>query len=160
VTHFYIIIIIIIIIIIDKNLLAWFEYKLCESYIIRTETIKDMGCAFLSSHGPHIFRQSSCWIYCLLQLFPFPPLEKVLMLYCTLVTLEYASVAWNSVTRADASNLECFQWKFLSLCLCRFPNHLQYNYVKVSNFLNSHTLSVTSSHLAAPFLIKLIVCDG
>jgi hypothetical protein len=120
------------------------------------------------------------------KLFPIPPLESVLMLYCTLVTSEYASVAWNSVTRADASNLErmyCtlvtseyasvavtradasnlerIQRKFLSLCLYHFPNHLQYNYVKVSNFLNSRTLSVTrSSHLAAPFLIKFIVYDG
>jgi len=82
------------------------------------------------------------------------------MLYWTLVTSEYASLAWNSVTRADASNLERIQRKFLSLCLCRFPNHLQYNYVKVSNFLNSHFLGVTRSHLAAPFLIKLIVYDA
>jgi len=99
-------------------------------------------------------------LLCAVTFFAFPPLESVLMLYCALVMSECASDAWNSVTRADASNLERIQRKILSLCLCRFPNHLQYNYVKVSNFLNSLTLIVTRIHLAAPFLIKLIVYDG
>ena len=58
--------------------------------------------------------------------FSFSSLQSLLMLYCTLVTpkLEYASVAWNSITSTDTSKLERIQRKFISLCHRRFIQSL------------------------------------
>ena len=43
-------------------------------------------------------------------------LHRLLTLYCTLVTpkMEYASVAWNSITLSDACKLQRIQQKFIS----------------------------------------------
>jgi hypothetical protein len=68
--------------------------------------------------------------------FSFSSLQSLLMLYCTLVRpkLQYASVAWNSITSTDASKLERIQHKFVSLCHRRFFSHLPYSYTNVLNY--------------------------
>ena len=48
----------------------------------------------------------------------FPSIDTLVTLYCTLVRseLEFASVAWNSVTPTDSSKIEAVQMKFVNLC--------------------------------------------
>jgi hypothetical protein len=42
--------------------------------------------------------------------------------------LEYASVAWNSVTITDSNKLERVQRKFAALCHKRFFQDVEYHY--------------------------------
>jgi hypothetical protein len=42
--------------------------------------------------------------------------------------LEYASVAWNSVTATDSNKLERVQRKFAALCHKRFLYDIEYHY--------------------------------
>jgi hypothetical protein len=79
------------------------------------------------------------------------------MLYYTLARpkLECASVAWNSITSADASKLGRIQRKFVSLCHRRFFSHLPYSYANVLSYLKFHTLSDGRCHLDALFLLNV-----
>jgi hypothetical protein len=79
------------------------------------------------------------------------------MLYYTLVRpkLEYASVAWNSITSTDASKLERIQRKFVSLCHRRFFSHLPYSYTNVLNYLKFHTLHDHRCHCDILFLLNV-----
>jgi hypothetical protein len=54
----------------------------------------------------------------------FSTLDSLLFLYSTLVRsiIEYASVAWNSITITDSAKLERIQRKFVALCYTRFFN--------------------------------------
>jgi hypothetical protein len=42
--------------------------------------------------------------------------------------LEYASVAWNSITSTDANKLERIQQSFATLCFNRFFPQVRYSY--------------------------------
>jgi hypothetical protein len=52
----------------------------------------------------------------------FSTLDSLLVLYSTLVLskIEYASVAWNTITITDPSKLEIIQRKFAAFCYTRF----------------------------------------
>ncbi|KDR18918.1 hypothetical protein L798_06656 [Zootermopsis nevadensis] len=101
-----------------------FDYKLFQSSITRTDTIKDLGIFFDSklqfhNHVDHIFSHCIKLLGLVRTLtFSFSSLDCLYMLYVTLVRskLEYASVVWNSITTTDANKLERIQQKFAALC--------------------------------------------
>jgi hypothetical protein len=118
-----------------KNMITC-EQKLCASRIIPADTIKDLA-VFLDSklyfhqHVDYIFSQALKLLGLTRDVtFPFH-LLSLLMLYFTLVRskLEYASVAWNTLTSTDANKLECIQRKFLAPCYNRLFPHIHYSYV-------------------------------
>jgi hypothetical protein len=77
-------------------------------------------------------------------------------LYTALVRskLEYASVAWNSITSTDANKLERIQQRFATLCFNRFFPQVRYNYSLVLEELKLHTLYIRRHRLDASFLLK------
>jgi hypothetical protein len=146
-----------------KTNLRLFDYKLCESLITRTECIKDLGVQIdsklhLHHHVDYIFSQGIRLLGLIRTVTSsFSSLQSLLMLYYTLVRpkLEYASVAWNSITSTDASKLEHIQRKFVSLCHCRFFSHLPYSYTNVLNYLIFHTLRDHRCRLDTLFLLNV-----
>jgi hypothetical protein len=62
--------------------------------------------------------------------------------------LEYASVAWNSVTATDSNKLERVQRKFAALCHKRFFQDMEYHYDIILEKLNLRR------HIDALFLIN------
>jgi hypothetical protein len=69
--------------------------------------------------------------------------------------LEYASVAWYSVTITDSNKLERIQRKFAALCHKRFFQDVEYHYDNISEKLNLHTLHIRRRHFGALFLINV-----
>jgi hypothetical protein len=110
-----------------KMNLCLFDYKLCELLITQTECIKDLGVQIDSKlhfhhHVDYIFSQANRLLGLIRTVtFSFSSLQSLLMLCYTVVRpkLEYVSVAWNSITSTDASELERIQRKFAFLCHCR-----------------------------------------
>jgi hypothetical protein len=91
-----------------------YDYKLCQSSITRTGSIKDLG-VFTDSklrfhnHVDYILAQCVKLLGLVRTLtFSISSLDCLYMLYFTLVRskLEYASVVWNSITTTDANKLE------------------------------------------------------
>jgi hypothetical protein len=81
--------------------------------------------------------------------FVFSSLEYLDILYFILLRskLEYASVVSNSVTSADANQLDLIQQKFVALCFnCSF-HHICYSYAYALGQLKLHTLCKTWYHL-------------
>jgi hypothetical protein len=78
------------------------------------------------------------------------------MLYFALARskLEYASVAWNSVTITDSNKLERVQRKFAALCHKRFFQDVEYHYDNILERLNLGTLHIRRRHFNALFLIN------
>jgi hypothetical protein len=68
--------------------------------------------------------------------------------------LEYASVAWNSVTITDSNKLEHLQRKFASLCYKRFFQDMEYRYDIILEKLNLQTLHIRRRHIDALFSIN------
>jgi hypothetical protein len=107
-----------------------YDYKLCQSSITRTNFIKDLG-VFIDAKVHFHDHVNYIFSHCVKLLglvrntaFNFSSIECVLRLYIALVTskLEYASVAWNSITSTDANKLERIQQRFAALCFnCFFP---------------------------------------
>ena len=79
--------------------------------------------------------------------------------YCTSVRpkLQYVSVAWNSVTSADALKLERIHRQFVSLCYHRFISHQHYSYGNVMNCLKFHTLIARRLQLVVLFLTDVFM---
>jgi hypothetical protein len=108
----------------------YYVYKIPDSSITRTDTIKDLGIKLNSklhfhSHMDYIFSQSLRTLELIKMLtYSFSTLDCLLLLYSTLVRpkLQYASVVWNSVTSTDARKLERIQRKFKELCQNHFYN--------------------------------------
>jgi hypothetical protein len=73
--------------------------------------------------------------------FNFSTLGSLLILFFALVgsKLEYASVAWNSVTATDSNELERVQRKFAALCHKRFFQDMEYHYDIILEKLNLKT---------------------
>jgi hypothetical protein len=89
--------------------------------------------------------------------FSFSTLYSLLMLYTLLVRpkLEYASVAWNSITNTDSNKLERIQRKFAALCYNRFFQDTDYHYNSILDKWNLQTLDVRRRHIDALFLINV-----
>jgi hypothetical protein len=79
------------------------------------------------------------------------------MLYFALVRskLEYASVAWNSVTVTYSNKLECIQGKFASLCHNRIFEDVEYHCDNILEKLNLQTLHIRHHHYDPLFLINV-----
>jgi hypothetical protein len=79
------------------------------------------------------------------------------MLYFALVRskLEYASVAWNSVTITDSNKLERLQKIFAAICQKNLFQDVEYHYENISEKLNLQTLHIRRRHFDAPFLINI-----
>jgi hypothetical protein len=105
-----------------------YDYKLCQSSLIRTDSIKDLG-IFLDSklqfhdHVNHVFSHCINLLGLVRSItFTFSSLDFMHKLYIALIRskLEYTSVVWNSITSTDASKLERIQRRFAALCFNRF----------------------------------------
>jgi hypothetical protein len=81
------------------------------------------------------------------------------MLYFALVRykLEYASVAWNSVTITDSNKLERVQRKFAALCHKIFFQDVECHCDNILEKLNLQTLHIRRRHFSALFLINVLV---
>jgi hypothetical protein len=88
--------------------------------------------------------------------FRFSSLDCLYVLYLALVRskLEYASVAWNSITTTDSAKLERIQKKFLSVCFCCYFSPSSYSYMSALENLRLHSLSLSVSVVTS--LIALI----
>jgi hypothetical protein len=114
-----------------KTNVLYYNYKICDSSITRTDTIKDLGVQLDSklhfhAHFDYIFSQSVRTLGLIRTVtYSFSTLDSLLILYLTLVRpkLEYASNVWNSITATDAKKLERIQRKFVALCQNRFSTH-------------------------------------
>jgi hypothetical protein len=90
-----------------------YDYKLCQSPITRSPSIKDLGVYIdnklhFHDHVNYIFSQSTMLFGLIRNItFNFSSIESMLRLYIVRVQskLEYASVVWNSITSTDTSKL-------------------------------------------------------
>jgi hypothetical protein len=105
-----------------------FNYKLSNIPILRSQCVKDLGVLldsklYFHHHVDYISSQGLKmlgFIRYITSSFSTP--HSLSVLYTTFVRpkLEYASVAWNSVTSTDSSKLERLQIKFATLYHSRF----------------------------------------
>jgi hypothetical protein len=144
-----------------KTIVLIYDYKLCQSPITRSHSVKDLGVCIdnklhFHDHVNYIFSQSTRLLGLIRNItFNFSSIESMLRLYIALVwsKLEYASVVWNSMTSTDASKLERIQQRFAALCFYRF--FPQDCYTLALQELNLHTLSMRRHHLDAVFLTQV-----
>jgi hypothetical protein len=100
-----------------KTNVLYYNYKICDSSVTRTDTIKDLGILLDSklhfhAHVDYIFSQSVRTLGSIRTVTcSFSTLDSLLILYLTPVRpkLEYASKVWNSVPATDAKKLERIQ---------------------------------------------------
>jgi hypothetical protein len=92
----------------------YFNYKLCNNPVARSQCVKDL-CVVLDcklyfhQHINYIFSQGLKMLGLIRYITSsFSTLDSPLVLYSTLVRskTEYASVVWNSITITDSSKLE------------------------------------------------------
>jgi hypothetical protein len=141
----------------------YYSYKICDWFITRTDTIKDLGVQLDSklhfhAHVDYIFSQSVRTLGLVrTKTYYFSTLDSPLILYLTLVRpkLECASTVWNSIPATDAKRLERIQRKFVALCQNRFFNHEHVTYEDFLEFMKLHTLHDRRLHLDALFLISV-----
>jgi hypothetical protein len=102
----------------SRNTITLFcKYKLRDSYITRTDFVKDLGILidfklYVDCHVYYAFSQSIKLLRLSRRItFSFFDLDSLIILYFSIVipTLEYASVVWISVTCSDAKNLSTFR---------------------------------------------------
>jgi hypothetical protein len=111
-----------------------FHYKLSNNPISRSQCVKDLGILLDSNsklyfhhHVDYISSQGLKMLGLILYITSsFPTPHRLSVLYTTLVRpkLEYASVAWNSITSADSSKLERVQIKCATLYHSRLCGRL------------------------------------
>jgi hypothetical protein len=140
-----------------------YDYKLCQSSITRSHSIKDLGVytdnkLHFHDHVNFIFSQSTRLLGLIRNInFNFSSTESMLRLYIALARskLEYASVVWNSVTSTDASNLERIQHRFAAFSFYRFFPQVRYCYTLALQEINLHTLHMRRHRLDAVFLTQV-----
>jgi hypothetical protein len=143
------------------------KYKLGDSYITRTDCIKDLGGfidskLYFHSHVDYIFSQFIKLLGLIHNItFSFSTLDSSLILYFLLVRpkLEYASVVWNSITSTDAKKLKRIQRNFVPLCYDQFlsPDSNGYSYANALQVLNLRTLHVRRHQLDAIFVFNVFL---
>jgi hypothetical protein len=113
----------------------YFNYKLCNNPVARSQCVKDLGVLldcklYFRWQINYIFSQSLKMLGLIRYITSsFSTLDSLLVLYNTLVhsKIEYASVVWNSITNTDSAKLERIQKKFVDLCYTRFFNGVTIN---------------------------------
>jgi hypothetical protein len=144
----------------------YFNYKLRNNLVSRSQCVKDLGVLldcklYFHQHIDYIFSQClkmSCLIRYITS--SFSTLDSLLVLYCTLFRskLEYASVVWNSITSTDSSKLERIQWKFAALYFTRLFNGVcYYNCEDIVLGSNLWTLELRRKNLDALSLIDVFI---
>jgi hypothetical protein len=106
-----------------KTYVLNYQYRLGSSVILRTDCIEDLGvhidCKLhFHRHVDFLFSRSMKLLALIrILMFSFSTTDSLLMLYFALVRskLEYAFVAWNSVTITNSNKLERVQRKFAAL---------------------------------------------
>jgi hypothetical protein len=115
-----------------------YNYLLCDKFMARTDSIKDLGVLLDSKllfhhHVDYVFSQSLKMLGIIRTMsFSFSPFDSFLLLYVTLVRSksEYGSPVWNSIMATDGSKLE---------------------------HLKLHTLQVRRHYLDALFFLQVIL---
>jgi hypothetical protein len=146
-----------------KTNVLYYTYKICDSSITRTDTIKDLGVQLDSKlhfhgHVDYIFSQSIRMLGLIRTIpYSFSTLHSLLILYITLVRpkLEYPSTVWNSIMSTDTKKLECIQWKFAAICQHCFFTHDHVTYEDFLTFLKLCTLHNRRFYLDASFFISV-----
>ncbi|PNF18215.1 hypothetical protein B7P43_G17756 [Cryptotermes secundus] len=146
-----------------KTNIPIYDYKLCQSSIAQTDSVKDLGVfidAKLYFHDQvnYIFSHYVKLLGLVHNItFNFSSLDCMFRLYTALVRskLEYASVVWNSIMSTDANKLEHIQQRFMALCFNCFYPQVHYNYSLAFEELKLHTLCTTRHRLDALFLIHI-----
>jgi hypothetical protein len=133
------------------------NYVICNTDILRTDCTEDLG-VFLDfklcfdQHVDYLFSDTITLLGLIRTItFSFSSLDSLMMLYISLVRskLEYASVAWNSLTNTDSNKLERIQKKFATIYYNRFfKNHNPY----VSDKLKLNTLHVRRRYFDVLFI--------
>jgi hypothetical protein len=144
-----------------KTNVLYYNYKICDSSVTRTDTIKDLGVLLDSKLHFHarvdyIFSNSIKTLGLIRTVtYSFSTLDRLLILYLIPVRpkLEYASAVWNSIAATDAKKLERTQRKFVALCQNRFSAHNHVTYEVFLESLKLHTLHDRRLHLDALFLV-------
>jgi hypothetical protein len=142
----------------------YFNYKLCNNPVARSQCVKDLGVLlgcklYFHQHINYIFSQSLKMLGLIQYITSsFSTLDSLVLLCSTLVRskIEYASVAWNSITITDYAKLERIQRKVVALCYTKIFNGVcDYKYEDILVRLNFLTLHLRRRHLDALFLINV-----
>jgi hypothetical protein len=113
-----------------------YHYRLGNSFIFRTDCIKDLGvhidCKLQFHHHVDFLFSYAMKLFGIIRkitLFSFTS-DSLLVLYFAFVRckLEYASVAWNSVKITDCNKLERVQRWLPALCHNRFLQDVEHHY--------------------------------
>jgi hypothetical protein len=135
-----------------------FSYKLCNNLILHSQYVRSWSSVGLQATStPYFYKVKKCWVW-FNYTSSFSSADGLYVLCTTLVwpKLEYASVAWNSITSTDLSKLMRVQRKFAALCYSRFFVGVCYkNYDGILARLNLPTLYSRLQHLDVLFLINV-----
>jgi hypothetical protein len=141
-----------------------FNYKLSNNPILRSQFVKDLGVLldskFYFHHHVDCMSSQGLKILGLIRYITssFSTPHSLSVLYTTLVRpkLEYASVAWNSITSTDSIKLERVQIKFATLYHSRFcAGVCGSNYEGILSRLNISALNSRRKRLDALFRINV-----
>jgi hypothetical protein len=147
-----------------KTNVLYYSYKLWDSSLTRTDTIKDLGVQldsklhFRAHVRRHILpiRKDARFIRPIT--YSFATLDSLLILYFNLVRpkLKYSSIVWSSITSTDAKMLERVQRKLVALCQYRFSTYDHVTYEGFLTFLKLLTLHNRRVFLDTVFLFLFV----
>lgn len=150
-----------------KTSIIYFNYLLNNVIINRKDYIRDLGVLLDSKlyfhyHVDFIRSQSLKMIGLIRSItYSFSTPDSLLVLYYTLVRsrLEYASVAWNSITNTDSKKIENIQKKFLSLCAFRCLPNFDLTYIELCDYFKCPSLFSRRSDIDYTFFCKILKGD-